>query len=660
MIRMETWGNFKTVWPAISIIPIAILILLFNGCTNHQTRELSVEEYQEAVYASWIGQIIGNTYGLCYEFQHIDEPGPDAFPYGYTWTLEELAKYDGAFSDDDTDIEYMYLTRMEKHGIEPDYGQLADAWKTHVKERVWAANRAALTLMHAGHYPPVTGNKHFNVKWSQIDPQLVNEIWAVTAPGMINYAVDKSEFAARITNDSFGIEPTLHYAAMYSSAFFVKDIEQLIEIGLSALPANSRFARIVEHVKELHRTYPNNWQQARSIVKERYYDAIDYNPYAWKPIDANLNGALGIMALLYGEGDFQKTLDFACAFGMDADNQAATMCGLLGIVHGLDGIPKNLMYPLEDAGWDEPFNDLYKMVTRDQMEDASLTGLAKRMAAQGEQIILAYGGEKVQQGGESFYRINSDATFIPPFELNPIPPQFVEVDRKFSYPIYTGGSPGNISVSIDGKLPDRLSLQFENGRYRISGVPEEPGNYHFSIHAEHGSEKKTIEVDMTVHTKNLATSAAEILFNEHTVDKNISLINDGSTAETYYSIKSGDQRETDFYGYRWKEPQKIRALSYNNGLPQEFGGWFTSFDVQYLENGQWVPVENLAISPEINLDNSQWLKPSFMAYAIRFQPVETHGIRITGKSGGIPKDEANAHLGMQYYTSIAELRVFEE
>jgi hypothetical protein len=155
---------------------------------------LSVQEYKDAVYASWIGQIIGNTYGLCYEFSFIDEPGPDSFPYGYTWTLESLKKYNGAFSDDDTDIEYMYLTQMEKNGIEPTYYQLAEAWKTHVKSKVWCANRAALTLMHAGHYPPATGSMQLNPQWCQIDPQLVNEIWALTAPGMIKYAVDKSEF----------------------------------------------------------------------------------------------------------------------------------------------------------------------------------------------------------------------------------------------------------------------------------------------------------------------------------------------------------------------------------------------------------------------------------------------------------------------------------
>ena len=64
--------------------------------------------------------------------------------------------------------------------------------------------------------------------------------------------------------------------------------------------------------------------------------------------------AFGILALLYGGGDFQRTLDIACALGFDADNQAATMSGLLGVVNGTKGIPRNLLYPFPELNWTEP------------------------------------------------------------------------------------------------------------------------------------------------------------------------------------------------------------------------------------------------------------------------------------------------------------------
>jgi len=64
------------------------------------------------------------------------------------------------------------------------------------------------------------------------------------------------------------------------------------------------------------------------------------------------------------------------------------------------------------------------------------------------------------------------------------------------------------------------------------------------------------------------------------------------------------------------------------------------------------------VSPAMSLDNSQWLKPAYQDYTISFVPIETRGIRIIGLSGGIEKDANNAHLGMQYATSIGELEVY--
>jgi len=60
------------------------------------------------------------------------------------------------------------------------------------------------------------------------------------------------------------------------------------------------------------------------------------------------------------------------------------------------------------------------------------------------------------------------------------------------------------------------------------------------------------------------------------------------------------QREMDYYGYIWDEPQEITALSYNNGVPNEYCGWFTTFDVEYLVGENWVKIEDVQISPEMN------------------------------------------------------------
>ena len=363
---------------------LALLAVLLFGC-GQPPPEVAVSraDYHDRLQGFWLGQSIANWTGLVTEMDKIggegphgefytrdswgqpDQPsiwseGPSDLSATIDWVIEGE---DGTWgSDDDTDIEYMYLLQMERHGPEPTYQQLADAWTHHVRDKVWVANRAALNLMRAGFGPPLTGHRSYNPQWFQIDPQLVNEIWAVTAPGMIEYAVDKSAWAARITNDDFGIEPTMHYAAMYAAAFFEKDLLRLIDIGTRALPPDSQFAQVVEHMKQLHRQYPDDWQAARREMALAYYygdsgqtsgelgtGAFEYNRHAWPAVDALLNGACGILALLYGAGDFQRTLDMASGLGFDADNQAATMSGLLGILNGLEAIPHERLHPLSDA-----------------------------------------------------------------------------------------------------------------------------------------------------------------------------------------------------------------------------------------------------------------------------------------------------------------------
>ncbi len=643
------------------VLQVSTSFALDGSRTLDRTIEhtLSVQDYQEKVYASLLGQLVGNFYGLGYEFKFIDEPGPEEMPYGYSESiLKRLAEADGAFSDDDTDIEYMYLLQMEKHGIEPNYRQLAEAWKYHVRERVWVANRVALTLMHTGLYPPHTGMKKYNSQWFQIDPQLVNEIWATTAPGMIEYAAKKSDWAARITSDDFGVEPTVHYAAMYAAAFFENDVEQLVEIGLQSLPAGSRFAEAIELVKQLMKQHPNDWQSARKALADRYYGDFDYNRGAWAAVDANLNGACGIMALLYGEGDFQKTLDMCCALGFDADNQAATMCGLLGLANGAKSIPRELLFPVATANWSSPFNDQYVNVSRHDLPDIRITDFSKRMARQGELVLLSQGGKREILEGVAHYSIPTNAQFVPPFELNPPPVVRGGMGESFEFEFYSGRPGNDVEWTLDGKLPDGLS--FANGI--LAGQFERIGEGQFDIHAKYGGEVRTAQVRFHVRGKNLALDANQILFNPDCKDQDLSMLRDGDRRnKTYFSVSGHAKPKIDYYGYAWETPRPISAVRFSVGQRQEWGGWFTSLSVEFQSaSGEWTRVSGLEIDPKPNLDNSQWLKASRIDYDLSFDPVETKAIRIIGSAGGIAKDAANQHLGTRYFTAISELSVYQK
>jgi ADP-ribosylglycohydrolase len=63
---------------------------------------------------------------------------------------------------------------------------------------------------------------------------------------------------------------------------------------------------------------------------------------ALKPfnIDAKLNGAYIALGLLYGDGDFGKTIEIATRSGQDSDCNPASAGGVLGVMLGYDAIPE--------------------------------------------------------------------------------------------------------------------------------------------------------------------------------------------------------------------------------------------------------------------------------------------------------------------------------
>jgi hypothetical protein len=69
----------------------------------------------------------------------------------------------------------------------------------------------------------------------------------------------------------------------------------------------------------------------------------------------------------------------------------------------------------------------------------------------------------------------------------------------------------------------------------------------------------------------------------------IEVIRDGDgRGRTYYNRAPDTKPRVNYCGYTWDQPQSVLTLVYNPGMPEEWGGWFTSLEVQYQdERGEW-------------------------------------------------------------------------
>ena len=416
-------------WMVATAVALSALVVAPN--LKAEERAISHEELMDKLSGFWIGQLLGNYFGFPFENKYVDEPVPILVDRVYTADYDgdpalNLNNRDrrgyvpimvnalrGAFSDDDTDIEFITLHAVEKYGLDITYPEITQMWKTHINDFIWVANREARNLMDRGLVAPDTGRKENNKHWFQIDPQLVNEIWSAFYPGMTKHAARRALWGARITNDDWGTHPTIAYGAMISAAFFEQDVRKLVDIAIEAVPDEGPFAEGIRDVVQWHSQH-DNWRDTRQKIHDKYYayKKGDYEAPV-SVVSSLVNGLVGVLAVLYGEGDYMKTVGIATSAGYDCDNQAATAGGLIGVRNGLSGMGSTAMDLTRNLGkwstWEKPFNDQYVNISRDEVKlRTPISEIVERIAAIAKTAILENGGRMEMREGQPFYVINSD------------------------------------------------------------------------------------------------------------------------------------------------------------------------------------------------------------------------------------------------------------
>lgn len=105
----------------------------------------------------------------------------------------------------------------------------------------------------------------------------------------------------------------VYVAAMYSLSFVSDDIGFIVEEALKTIPEQSRYYRCMKDVIAWHKQYPGDWKRTWFECEKKWSSDIGCPDGVFVPfnIDAVINSAYILIGLLYGEGDFSKTLDIA-------------------------------------------------------------------------------------------------------------------------------------------------------------------------------------------------------------------------------------------------------------------------------------------------------------------------------------------------------------
>lgn len=324
------------------------------------------EKIKDKIYGAWLGRICGCMLGKTVEGIRTNELVPflketNNYPmrrYIYRSDLQniDLTKYkfnfssrvyadeiDGMPVDDDTNYVVLAQKIIEKYGRDFTPYDVSRAWLTYQgKDAYCTAERVAFCNFVKGFYPPESAiYKNPYREW--IGAQIRGDYFGYINPGDPKLAAEMAWRDASISHVKNGIYGEMFVAAMLAVAATTNDVEQIVLGGLAQIPHTSRLYESIMSLVEAFRS---------KVPQQKCFDMIhnqydEYTSHDW--CHTISNAMIVVAALLYGNGNYGKSICMAVETGFDTDCNGATVGSILGMANGIQSIPKYWTKPINDT-----------------------------------------------------------------------------------------------------------------------------------------------------------------------------------------------------------------------------------------------------------------------------------------------------------------------
>lgn len=326
--------------------------------------EISEKSLANKIHGAWLGRCCGCLLGKPVEGWHRSRiegylRDTDQFPlsdyFSSNASREIRKKYDiphenhfiesvtGMPQDDDLNYTVAGLCILEKHGLKFTPANVARFWLGHIPVMsTFTAERVAIRNFLMDISPPESATFR-NPYREWIGAQIRADFYGYATPGNPDLAAELAFREASISHVKNGIYGAMWSAAMISTAFTTGDLKIIILSGLARLPQKSRFVESVKKVMEWHKD-GLGYEEAVNRIHEIWNEK---SLYGWCHVISN--AMIVTVALLWGEGDFEKSVCRAVQPGFDTDCNGATAGSILGVIHGSENIPEKWTSPLNDT-----------------------------------------------------------------------------------------------------------------------------------------------------------------------------------------------------------------------------------------------------------------------------------------------------------------------
>ncbi|WP_418959953.1 ADP-ribosylglycohydrolase family protein [Streptomyces tritici] len=321
-------------------------------------------ELADRILGGWTGRIAGNMLGKPVERgdhwtpERIDRylrltdalpltdylpPPPAAGAEGFElrpeWPQCVRGRIHGSCRDDDVDYSILGLHLLETRGFAFTTEQVGEHWLLRLPYlQTFTAERTAYRNLANGLKPPLTAT-YDNPHQELIGALIRADVYGWTSPGDPRRAASLARRDAVLSHTGNGVYGAMWAAALIAAAFTASGPREALEAALERIPASSRLARAVRHAAALHDT-GLAWEDALAEL------GAEYNRLGW--IHTVPNAAVLTAGLLYGEGDFTRTIALTVRGGLDTDSNGATAGSVAGVLCGARRIPPQWSEPLQD------------------------------------------------------------------------------------------------------------------------------------------------------------------------------------------------------------------------------------------------------------------------------------------------------------------------
>ena len=309
--------------------------------------------YLERVYAGWIGKIVGIRLGAAvegWEYERIKE------------LFGELTYYPATYkrfaADDDSNGPLYFLRALEdKRGdtmVAHDVGEALLNYAAYEHGFFWwggygvSTEHTAYLNLRRGIKAPDSGSVATNgaAIAEQIGGQIFIDTWGLVAPGNPGLAAELAEKAASATHGGNGVYGGVFVAAAIAAAFVESDIRKVLEIALSYIPADCEYTRVARAVMDFHDSNPDKgWRDCFQFLHDNF--GYDRYPGVCHIIP---NAGVMVLSMVYGNGDFDDTLNICNMCGWDTDCNVGNVGTIMGVLCGIEAI--------DNQKWLRPINDL--------------------------------------------------------------------------------------------------------------------------------------------------------------------------------------------------------------------------------------------------------------------------------------------------------------